>query len=361
MKYTNRILSRWKPIVPVLLVLTLFSCSQLAEKQEASHFKTRGLVLDVNDLSTVDWPRRAKAAGLTTLATHVTPSQVTEFIQSERGKRFLDECEQYGIEVEHELHAMADLLPRNLFEEDSTMFRMNEEGKRVPDYNLCVHSDKALQVVCDNAVKYAKILTPTTGRYFYWIDDAMPMCKCPKCKEYSDSEQALILENAIVKALRREVDPAATLAHLAYVNTLDAPVKVKPEEGIFLEFAPIHRTWEKSLLDTTTTGWNAKETITHGAYLRSLDENLKVFPTETAQVLEYWLDVSLFSQWKKPAIALPWHKQVFLEDIDVYAKRGIQHVTSFGVYMDDQFIKNFPDLTFLDEYGKGLENYRLTQ
>ncbi|WP_353128040.1 DUF4838 domain-containing protein [Parapedobacter pyrenivorans] len=362
MNYINRIPFLWKSFAPILLVLLIaISCSQQTERQEASHFKTRGLVLDVNDLSTVDWPRRAKEAGLTTLATHITPSQVSEFIQSERGQQFLEECKTYGIEVEHELHSMGDLLPRNLFEEDSTMFRMNEEGKRVADYNLCVHSEKAVKIVCDNAVKYAKILTPTTGRYFYWIDDAVPMCQCPECSPYSDSEQALLLENAIVNALRKEVDPKAMLAHLAYVNTLEPPVKVKPAAGIFLEFAPIYRRWDKSLLDTGATGWNAQQTITHGEHLRLLDENLKVFPAETAQVLEYWLDVSLFSGWKKPAVALPWHNQVFQEDIDVYAKRGIKHITSFGVYIDDQFIENFPDLTFLKEYGKGLENYQPAQ
>ncbi|PPK99405.1 DUF4838 domain-containing protein [Parapedobacter indicus] len=360
--YVNRIRLLLTSFVPVLLILgTLNSCSTQAEKKEASPFKTRGLVLDVNDLSTVDWPRRAKEAGLTTLATHITPSQVAEFIQSERGQQFLEECKTYGIEVEHELHSMGDLLPRSLFEEDSTMFRMNAEGKRVADYNLCVHSEKAVKTVCDNAVKYAKILAPTTGRYFYWIDDAVPMCRCPECDPYSDSEQALLLENAIVKALREEVDPEAMLAHLAYVNTLEPPVKVKPADGIFLEFAPIYRRWDKPLLDTGATGWNATQTITHGEHLRLLDENLKVFPVETAQVLEYWLDVSLFSGWKKPAVALPWHNQVFLEDIDVYAKRGIQHITSFGVYIDGQYIKDHPDLTFLDEYGKGLAHYRLSQ
>jgi hypothetical protein len=362
MNTTHRIRFPWTSFAPIWWILVvLVSCSTKAEKQEASPFKTRGLVLDVNDLSTVDWPRRAKEAGLTTLATHITPSQVAEFIQSDRGQQFLQECKTHGIEVEHELHSMGDLLPRSLFAEDSTMFRMNEEGKRVADYNLCVHSEKAVKTVCDNAVKYAKILTPTTGRYFYWIDDAVPMCRCPECKPYSDSEQALLLENAIVNALRKEVDPDAMLAHLAYVNTLEAPVKVKPAAGIFLEFAPIYRRWDKSLLDTAATGWNDTQTITHGDHLRLLDENLKVFPVETAQVLEYWLDVSLFSGWKKPAVALPWHPQVFQEDIDVYAKRGIRHITSFGVYIDDQYIKNHPDLTFVEEYGKGLEHYRLRQ
>lgn len=331
------------------------------QTDSSSQFITRGLVLDVNDLSTVDWPKKAKEAGLTTLATHITPSQVAAFIQSDRGQQFLRECKEYGIEVEHELHSMKDLLPRELFAQDSTMFRMNKEGRRVTDYNLCVHSDKALKIVSDNAVKYAKILTPTTGRYFYWIDDAVPMCSCPHCVGYSDSEQALILENAIVKALQEEVDPNASLAHLAYVNTLSAPVKVKPAKGIFLEFAPIYRRWDKSLLDTATTGWKEGIPTTHGEHIRLLDENLKVFPIETAQVLEYWLDVSLFSEWKKPAVALPWNNQVFQEDINVYAQRGIRHITSFGVYIDSAYVNQHKDLKFLTEYGNGLRDFTINK
>src|SRR5690606_13852899 len=104
--------------------LLTVGCS--AEKEASPHFQTRGIVLDTNDLSTVDWPKRAKEAGLTTIATLITPQQVSEFIQSERGQRFLAECAEYGIQVEHELHAMADLLPRELFNEDSTMLRVNE-------------------------------------------------------------------------------------------------------------------------------------------------------------------------------------------------------------------------------------------
>lgn len=320
-------------------------------------FQTRGIILDVNDLSTYDWPKKAKEMGLTTIATHITPNQVSEFISSEKGQEFLEGCKRYGIDVEHELHSMGDLLPRTLFEEDSTMFRMNEEGRRVADYNLCVHSEKAIATVCENAVAYARVLTPTTGRYFYWIDDGVPMCFCQDCKEFSDSEQALILENRLVKALRAEVNEQAMLAHLAYHNTIKAPVKVKPEEGVFLEFAPFQRTWEKPINEKEAIREDSR--ITHGEYLQYLTDNLKVFPVETAQVLEYWLDVSLFSGWKKPAKELPWHKEVFMSDIDTYAKYGIRHVTSFGVYMDSAYFKMYPSVHFLNEYGQGLKSYRL--
>lgn len=313
-------------------------------------FKTRGVVLTTPDLSTLDWPRQAAKAGLTTIATHVTPGEVSKFIRSGRGREFLAECKDAGIAVEHELHAMTDLLPRELFEKDPSMFPMNEKGERRPDFNCCVHSSKAIDIICTNAVKYAEILKPTTSRYFYWIDDGKPMCKCSRCRVYSNSEQALILENEMLKALR-ETDKQATLAHLAYARTTEPPAQVKPMPGVFLEFAPIGRTWSEPI-----THREAKEGQ-HGRYLDLLDANLEVFGKEDAQVLEYWLDVSLFSSWKRNAKKkLPWRRDVFLQDLAAYAKRGIRHITSFAVYIDADYVRQYGQPP-LDEYGKGLRDY----
>lgn len=320
------------------------------QERREPFFKTRGVVLTVPDLSTLDWPSRAAKAGLTTIATHVTPKEVSKFIQSAKGREFLLQCAEEGIEVEHELHAMSDLLPRELFETDPSMFRANEHGERQSDFNCCVHSSKAIAVICENAVKYAKLLRPTTGRYFYWIDDGKPMCKCSRCRVYSDSEQALILENEMLRALRA-VDSRATLAHLVYARTMEAPVQVKPIPGIFPEFAPIRRTWSEPISHR-----EAKEGQ-HGRYLDFLDSNLEVFGRDNAQVLEYWLDVSLFSSWKREAKKkLPWRRDVFLQDIATYANRGIQHITSFAAYMDADYVRRYGEPP-LDEYGQGLWDF----
>jgi len=315
-------------------------------------FKTRGVILTTPDLATLDWPRRAAKAGLTTIATHVTPHEVSGFIQSDKGRAFLAECDKAGIAVEHELHAMSDLLPRELFAKDSSMFRMNERGERSPDCNCCIHSRGAVDIICENAVRYAGVLKPTTSRYFYWVDDGGPMCRCPKCRVYSDSEQALILEHEMLRALRK-IDGRATLAHLAYARTLEPPVQVKPMPGIFLEFAPIGRTWDEPI-----TRREAKDGQ-HGKYLDALDANLAIFGREGAQVLEYWLDVSLFSSWKRDAKKkLPWRGDVFRHDIAAYASRGIRHVTSFAVYIDADYVRRYGEPP-LEEYGRGLRDFSL--
>lgn len=320
---------------------------------ERAFFKTRGVVLTTKDLKEVNWPQIAKEAGLSTIGTHVTPSEVAEFVRSEAGQRFLDECKQLGIQVEHELHAMKDLLPRDLFAKNPEMFRMNENGERVGDYNCCVHSKEGLEVIRRNAVEYSRILRSTTGRYFYWIDDGSPMCKCPKCHDYSDSDQALIIENAIIKALRMD-DNNASLAHLAYLHTMPPPTQVKPEPGVFLEFAPIERSWSYPLKNKEAIG---RGKIPHGKTLEYLDANLEVFPRETAQALEYWLDVSMFSEWTRPAKRLPWNPDVFRSDLDTYAKRGIRHVTTFAAWIDGDYVNRFGQPEFVKEYGDIFLNY----
>jgi len=312
-------------------------------------FKTRGVVVRPSDIRKWPWPQKAKAAGLTTIGTHVFPHEVAAFVETDEGGAFLDACRNLGIEVEHELHAMNDLLPRDLFERDPSMFRMNEQGVRSPDCNLCVHSKEAVEVVCGNAVRYAELLRPTTGRYFYWIDDGRPMCRCPKCNGLSDSDQALLLENQILKALRN-ADPRATLAHLAYARTMTPPTHVKPDPGIFLEFAPIARRFDQPLSN--------RGAPRHAQYLDDLDANLSVFGADGAQALEYWLDESLFYRANQRTLTqIPWRPDVFLDDLATYGSRGIRHVTTFAVMVNGDYVEQFGEPP-VNEYAKGLREYQ---
>jgi len=309
----------------------------------------RGVVVSGYDLETVDWAKLAHENGINTIS-----GAYTAFLKTEKGKKFLADCKQYGIQIEYQMHAMSVLLPRNLFEQDPTMFRMDKDGKRVKEHNLCVHSEKALETVAQNARRFAESLTPDNHRYYFWLDDGAPVCECPECSLYSASEQALIVENRMIQELRK-FDPQAQLSHLSYHSTTSAPRKVKPELGIFLEFAPFHRVWDKPLADET-----AKGSISHKDYLKYLQENLEVFPAETAVVLEYWLDVSLFSGWKTPAVKLPWNKAVCESDLKTYTDFGIRNFTTFAAYVDDEYLKNYDnDLQFLKEYGELLNNLTL--
>ena len=325
-------------IVHFFLIVSYLMISCTAEKDP--YFRIRGVFLMIHDVETVDWPKLAHESEINSITIDFYP----KFIYSEKGEKFLADCERYGIQVVYCFsHAMSKYLPRELFAEDTTLFRMNEFGQRTNDFNLCVHSKKALDMVAENALNDAKRMPAPNHqhRYYIYLDDGSKMCHCTECSKYSDSEQALIIENHIVKHLRT-FDPEAKLSHLAYHNTISAPRLVKPEEGIFLQYAPFHRKWDRPIDE---------------AHIQLLKENLTVFPVETAEVLEYWLDVSLFSSWKKPAVKLPWNREVFESDIDTYAKLGIRDITSFAAYMDDEYIKTYQELGFLKEYGKGLMNY----
>jgi hypothetical protein len=148
-----------------------------------------------------------------------------------------------------------------------------------------------------------------------------------------------LLENHLVRALRK-IESRAQLAHLAYHNTILPPLKVKPEPGVFLEFAPIHRRYDQPIARQTGSDT-----------LKELKANLKVFPVETAQVLEYWLDASRFSRWKRPAIILPWRRDVMVADAQNYAQLGIRHVTTFAVYLDADYVARHGDPAAIQEYG----------
>ena len=312
-------------------------------------FGTRGVVLSVDDLTLADWPGRASAAGLTTIALHAprSPHALASYVQSKPGRQFLSACRRQGLAVEYELHAMQELLPREYFDRAPKLFRMDETGRRVRDWNLCVHSAPAMQIAADNAVALAQTLRPTTGRYFYWGDDSRPWCRCPECAGLSDSDQALRVANRILEALRK-VDAKAQVAHLAYDNTLPPPRQVKPQPGIFLEYAPIHRRYDVPF-EQAADARSRRE-------FEMLEANLEVFGRANAQVLEYWLDASRFSQWKKPAVEVSLNPQVLATDLDMYGRRGIRHVTTFGVYLDAEYVSRHGEPP-LKEYGDQLRRW----
>jgi hypothetical protein len=312
-----------------------------------SGFITRGVVLVPSDLTLADWPERARRAGLTTIGIHHggSPQAVIDCLKSPAGRKFLEQCKQLRLQVEYELHAMRELLPRNLFAKNPELFRMNQKGERTPDANCCVHSPRGLRIIVEQALRLSAALRPATGRYFYWGDDGQPWCCCPKCRAFSPSEQALIVENEICRALRKS-DPRSQLAHLAYANTLLPPKKVRPEDGVFLEYAPINRRYD--------VPYERQQDPKQEDRLSALDANLAVFRKDTAQVLEYWLDVSRFSAWTRPAKRLPWNSEVFLTDIATYRRRGIRHVTTFAAWIDADYRNRFGDLNFIDQYGAGL-------
>jgi hypothetical protein len=121
---------------------------------------------------------------------------------------------------------------------------------------------------------------------------------------------------------------------------------------VFLEYAPINRRYHVPYARQTGS--------LHFDGFDMLDANLQVFRPQTAQVLEYWLDVSRFSDWTRPAVKLPWNTEVFVADLDAYSVRGIRHITTFAAWVDADYLKCFGEPNFIGEYGAGLRGKRFS-
>lgn len=321
-----------RAIYIVILLFSLISvfifCNRKETVMQTETF--RGVVLypsDIRSLGADKLIHILKKADINLIGIH--SNTLTEnldslkiYLESADGRLLIDLCKENNIDVEYECHVLQEILPRSLFNEHPEYFRVDSNGVRTNDLNICFSSEEAWITIEKNVTELVTWMKPTTNRYFFWIDDSYDgFCNCDKCKPFSPSDQALIYENRMLEIIRR-VNPDATLAHLAYASTLDAPKTVKPEEGIFLEFAPIGRNYENPL---PSEQYNALKT------------NLEIFPKETAHILEYWLDASMFSGWNRDTWnKIPWDTNFCKRDIELYRDLGIESFTTFATWMFHQ-------------------------
>ncbi|SFS93948.1 protein of unknown function [Porphyromonadaceae bacterium NLAE-zl-C104] len=338
---------RYSIIVILLsLVLVFISCN---EKETITPKKAfRGVVLYPSDMRSIGAERLIdilRKADINLIGIH--SNTITEdldslkiYLDSADGRLLIDLCKENKIDVEYECHVLQEILPRSLFDEHPGYFRLDSNEVRTSDLNMCFSSEEAWHVIEKNVPELVQWINPTTNRYFFWIDDSYDgFCHCDKCKSYSPSDQALIYENRMLQIIRK-VNPEATLAHLAYASTFEAPTTIKPQEGIFLEFAPIGRNYADPL---SSDQYNA------------LKENLEIFPKETAHILEYWLDVSMFSNWERETWnKVPWNADYCKRDVELYQDLGIESFTTFATWMLHQ---RYFDLHGQDEAVEVLKEY----
>jgi len=310
----------------------------------------RGVVVypdDVTSLGVETWGKRVDISGINLIGLHAATSNdpvdtLEKFVRSELGQDFLAMCRARGVDVEYELHALEYLLPRDLFESHPEYFRMDENGNRCPDYNMCFSCDEAIEAMRPRLEKLLEWVKPTTHRYYFWTDDKLGVfCNCADCASLSPSEQALKYENRLVAVLR-EYDPDATLAHLAYQQTLDVPVAVRADDCVFLEYAPINRNYSQPLSEE---------------HIKAMENNLLAFPGGTAHVLEYWLDESMFCRWRKESpVPVPFEAEKAAEDIDRYRKLGFADFTCFAAWLNSRYDSVIaPADSLFADYGKAFD------
>lgn len=304
------------------------------------------------------WIDRCVALGIPTLALHpvggwrspFTMRAMLEALETEEMRALIDEAYEKGLNIEYEMHAARYFLPKTEFENHPEWFRMDEKGERNPDLNFCVSNEEALDFVVKRAAEAAKKLYRSTHRYFFWLDDAHDaFCHCPECQKYSASDQQMLIMNRMLAELRKD-DPEATLAYLAYYSTLTPPTKVKPDEGIFLEYAPIDRDHHKPMSDATSEKNHSQN--------KDIEALLAVFGKKDAKVLDYWFDNSLFSEWKKPPKPFTPDVPVIHADFDYYRALGFADFSSFACYLGADYIElhGDPDVApFADAYHCILE------
>lgn len=317
-------------------------------------FQTRGIIVHPEEL-TREWIDRMADAGLNALGLHpVGGVHADQSLQRAIDLHALPESRALraaaalrGISVEYEAHAMAWLLPRHLFDRHPDWFRMDEKGERTADFNLCASNPDALDYVSQRTALLASLLETGSSKYYFWADDVSGYaCHCPACRALTASDQQMRLVNAMLRGLRM-YDKAAKLCYLAYVDALEAPKKVAPLDGVFLEYAPIRRNHHRPLNDPDCAE-NRREA-------QPLHDLIAFFGAKDARVLDYWMDNSLFSGWKKPPKPFALDEETMRRDLDFYASLGFESVTAFGCYLgpDYQALYGEPPLK---GYGALLRN-----
>lgn len=294
----------------------------------------RGILIHTAELSE-KWTQRICSSTLSVFGLHPVGGgkaneSMEDLIRREPILRpRLARIEAAGIAVEHEMHALRWMLPADLFAEHPDWFRMDEKGERVADYNLCSSNKDALEYLSERAALVAKILPASSHRYHFWIDDVRhAFCHCAECRRYSVSDQAMIMYNAIVRGLRR-TDPLAKQCYLSYHATLEAPQTVTPEEGIYLEYAPMDRDFAAPLSD----GDNAK----NRSQVAVLPDLFACFGHADATACEYWLDNSMYSRYTKPPKPMVYNAAVTEADLAFYEEKGFAAATTFGCYLGDDY------------------------
>ena len=286
------------------------------------------------------WIERARKNKISRLSLHprggVAARESLEemllLLQRDSYRALIDELIDSGIEIGYEFHAASYLLPRELFTEHPEYFRMNEDGERTPEGNFCFSSPDARKIVAERAAELARGLYRAPDDFYFWLDDSRcGSCHCELCRGRSFADHQLDIMKMMAREIRK-TRPRARMCYLAYFEALAVPT-VEVGEEVFLEYAP----FDRYVGDLTLEGEGA----------RTLSELLRVFGKESAKLLEYWYDNSLFSKWKKPPAKFTPDNEKIQNEIEIYRKFGFKDIASFACFLGEDYAALYgePDLS----------------
>jgi hypothetical protein len=277
--------------------------------KESPVFRDRILFYWPNNYSRAEeWIDFAAKARLNRVAFHYTWPARDWYINQR--STLQPECKKRGMMIEVGGHFLSSLLPRSLFPANPDWFRMNEQGKRTPDFNFNPFNADALEALGSSVVHYLE-QTPEASLYHVWPDDIEGggWSDEPGKEQYTPSDQSLLVANSLVERLRRDL-PHANLAFLAYHDTVFPPRVVKPQPGIIFFYAPRERCYAHALNDA--------QCALNRQYSQALEQALPAFGNTNAEVFEYYVDQILYENLNNPPLP-----EVLSEDARYYHKLGI--------------------------------------
>ena len=114
-----------------------------------------------------------------------------------------------------------------------------------------------------------------------------------------------------------------------------------------MQYAPIRRSYTQAISNP--------ECKLNQKHVEQLKKCIDIFGMEDAEVLEYWLDASMFSNWKRPSVKLPFLPEVLATDLAFYAKQGFKKVSTFGTWLDKEYVEQY-SIPPVKNYGKEIDH-----
>jgi hypothetical protein len=202
-----------------------------------------------------------------------------------------------GIALQFGGHHLPALLRRELFTEHPGWFPFRK-GARDARYNLCTSSSDGIAEVRARASEFFARFAGASV-YHLWADDILGggWCSCPACAELSPSDQALRATNVLAEVLAK-ADPAASIAHLAYHDTIAPPERFEPAPNVTALYAPRNRNYAFAI-DDPASARNAE----HLAELRGLGRTF-AGRADALAAFEYYSDSILYKWLAPPNLAV---------------------------------------------------------
>lgn len=240
----------------------------------------------------------------------------------------LPEFERRGIDLEYGGHVMPLLLPREEYRQHPEYFPQAPDGLRTDHGNLCTSSAGALATASANAVRYVRE-HPEMCVLHIWGADLWRggWCHCVACRGVSVQDQSLRVCNAVARALA-DAGVARPVCYLAYHDTIEPAITVRPDDNVTMEFAPRERCYRHAINDA--------ECATNRRYATALERYLEWFGGR-GRLFEYYGDAILFAGCTVPL------SRVVAADLAYYQRLGIREITmlQFGAFSRWAYRSNF--------------------